>query len=71
MNKAEDYKHIAAWGNFMRSYKYYIDDQQRIAAKDQAPLNAIFKRSDGTWCTADEIKNSTLKIDINKAAEEL
>jgi hypothetical protein len=68
MNKPSDYKHIAAWGFFLKSYQYYIALQQELAAKDQAPLNAIYKKSDGTWATADNINCQIRKKQINDMA---
>lgn len=38
-----DYKHIAAWGSIMGSRPYYIANEQRQAAQEGAPLDAVFR----------------------------
>jgi hypothetical protein len=44
MPKPTDYKHIAAWGQMMGSYQYYITGEQEKAAAANAPLDAIYFR---------------------------
>lgn len=46
MNKPEQYKHILAWGRNMGSDFSYIREQQERAAKDNAPLDAIYEEHD-------------------------
>jgi hypothetical protein len=43
MANPKEYKHIAAWGQMMGSYPYYIKDQQEDAAQNNAPLDAIYR----------------------------
>lgn len=44
------YKYIVAWGIYTGSYEYYRDDQVRLAEKEGAPVDAIFKGSvSGEW----------------------
>lgn len=43
------YKHLFAWDTMMGSYAYWVNDQQERAKADDAPLDAIFKNSEGGW----------------------
>lgn len=44
------YRYIVAWGIYTGSYDYYIDEQVRLAEREGAPVNAIFKRAlSGEW----------------------
>jgi hypothetical protein len=54
-HKPEEYRAIAAWGQMMHSYQYYIDAQQEQASQDDAPLDAIYKRD--KWHTLREVEN--------------
>ena len=45
----EDYKHIAAWGRMLGSFRYYVKQEQAAAFEDGAPLDAIYKNSEGEW----------------------
>jgi hypothetical protein len=49
MNKPDEYKAIVRWGKLLGSFPYYIKAEQEQAAKENAPLDAIFRRDDGTW----------------------
>jgi hypothetical protein len=61
MNKPQDYIYIRKWGAIMGSYEYYIKAQQRQAAEDDAPLNAVYQilPKEGVrsheWATTDDI----------------
>lgn len=51
--EASPYKALALWGHQLGSYAYYIEGEQRKAAKMNAPLDALFER-DGKWvCMSD------------------
>ena len=56
--KAGDYKFIAAWGQNMGSYQYYIQNQQAEALADGAPITVIYKAHNGRWVTVDECEDS-------------
>jgi hypothetical protein len=77
MTKPSDYKHIAAWGKYLGSDKWFIEDEQRKAAEQGAPINAIYAKSGpggvptGEWSTADTIANPSTMDIINKWAERL
>jgi hypothetical protein len=67
-HKPEEYRHIRAWGRHLHSFNYYIEDQQWRASEEHAPLNAIFKGTDGTWHTVDGIASEELKTKIEHDA---
>lgn len=58
---AQEYHWIRKWGEYLLSKNYYIKDQQKLAAEDGAPLNAIFKKEDGTWETTDGITSEVTR----------
>lgn len=62
-----DYRGIAAWGQAMRSFSYYVRQQQERALQEGAPLDAIYRKEDGTWATAGDIKNKELADSIQEA----
>lgn len=55
------YDWIVHWGRYLGSGEDYIQDQCDLAAQDQAPKNAIFKREDG-WHTTGDITNSRTRV---------
>jgi hypothetical protein len=57
--KPSDYVAIARWGKRLGSYDYYIHNEQAQAFRDNAPINAIYKRDD--WHTAETITNKELR----------
>jgi len=66
----EKYKYIRAWGTMMRSFEYFIRNQQRQALIEGAPADAVYLNSvDQHWVTYDEL-NTELQSIINKIAEE-
>lgn len=54
------YKYIVAWGRYVGSKDYYIEDQLEKAEKENAPKRAISKAHDGTWRTMDAIEDPNL-----------
>ena len=50
-----DYIYIRAWGSFQGSRSFFVREQIERAREDKAPGNVIYKRSDGTWATIDEV----------------
>lgn len=65
------YKYIVAWGQYMGSYRHYIDDQVALARQDNAPENAIYKDRDGGWQTVDNMRNLELRKYIIDLAQSL
>jgi hypothetical protein len=64
------YKAIALWHR--TSYQYYIADVQNQAAKENAPLTAVFKNSStGEWECVEDINNSAERKRITQRLAEL
>lgn len=59
-HKPEDYKAIAFWGNKLGSYRSYIAQEQRRAAREGAPIDAIYYSEHHGWRTIGEIENTTI-----------
>jgi hypothetical protein len=63
------YLHIAAWGSWLHSNGYYVQQEQNRAAQDKAPVNAIYYSPDeGRWVTVDEIRNDVTRAAIERLA---
>lgn len=63
------YKAIRAWGMYMGSFDWYIDQEVSKAAAQNAPKDAIFRRvgADGKfagWAVVDDIKSPDIKIAV-------
>lgn len=56
------YRYIRAWGLFMGSHNYYIQDQQALACKEGAPENALFKEADGSWATISNASEEMVRM---------
>ena len=56
MPKSQEYKALAVWHKETGSMPYYIQQEQEKAAKDNAPLNAIYySMSQEAWMTTDDL----------------
>jgi hypothetical protein len=64
-HKPKEYKHISAWGRLLGSFTYYIVAQQKLAASQHAPIDAIFCR-DGIWSRVCEIKDASLRDELKE-----
>ena len=42
--KPSDYKGIELWGKQLGSFPYYIEGQQSMAARDGAPIDALYAK---------------------------
>lgn len=40
-----EYAHIKAWGRFMGSARWYVEEEVEAARAERAPADAIFRRS--------------------------
>lgn len=60
-HKPEAYRHIRAWGKMQGSYEYYIKGEQQRASEENAPLDAIYKGSNGWAVFADVANADTLR----------
>ena len=53
---AMHYEYINAWGYLLSSDRYYIQAQQKIALRDNAPCDAIyFSKDKNRWCTLRDV----------------
>jgi hypothetical protein len=65
-----DYIYIKAWGKFLHSFDYYIEQQVEKARRDGAPQNACFFSVDSNkWVTFDDIQNLQTKEIVAKYVE--
>lgn len=65
MHKPEEYIYIRKWGKMLASFEYYIRDQQKLAAFEDAPLNAVYREHEtNSWITTDEIENPATRIQL-------
>jgi hypothetical protein len=62
VNKDSMYPYIWAWGKRMGSNDYYMENEEELAAQEEAPRTAIFRDSEGVWSTVDEVQNIELKV---------
>ena len=58
------HKYIVAWGKYMDSMDYYIEDMLLKAQEDNAPAGALYQDKDGKWFTIDEVKNPALQASL-------
>lgn len=54
----QDYVGIKVWGKYMKSMSYYWQGEQREAAKTDAPVDAIYRDSDGRWVRVSGLHSS-------------
>jgi hypothetical protein len=60
-NENLKYPYIRAWGKMMQSYDYYIESQIRDAIASKAPVDAIYRRDDGSWSRFADIEHEDTK----------
>ncbi len=57
MTSPDEYVYIRKWGEMLYSTPWFIREEQERAARDGAPLNAVFLGDDRTWRTTDDVTN--------------
>lgn len=65
------YKHLWAWDTMMGSYDYWKEDQQKLAEKENAPEDAIYRKQAGTWATYRGIESDQTRKRIDGIVNEL
>jgi hypothetical protein len=51
------YRGIAAWAHYLGSQQYYIEAQQAKAARENAPLDALYRSDNaGGWVTISDLR---------------
>lgn len=68
------HKFIVAWGRYLDSKDYYIQDQLDRAMNDNAPLDAIYKGTDKVtgeerWFTVEEVQDEGTKLSLKEVVE--
>jgi hypothetical protein len=66
----KDYVHILAWGKMMHSEGWYVRTVQDKAAKDGAPLDAVYE-DHGKWITVKELTSQTTRWCLQNALKDL
>jgi hypothetical protein len=51
------YQYLYAWDRMMGSFAYWIEDQQALAEKENAPTDAVYRTDGGVWVTCRDIKS--------------
>lgn len=77
MNKPEEYIWIKVWGRMLGSMDYYIEGQQELASKQNAPVTAIYTKvhpggtPTGKWSILEEVTNPASQRHIRNLAQDL
>ena len=58
-----NYPAIRLWGKHLGSFQSYIEQQVKLAEKDEAPATSLYKGGDG-WITLRELENVALLRDL-------
>jgi hypothetical protein len=66
MHEPHEYTAIYAWCQHLGSFGFYLTQQQRKAALEDAPLDAIFRRTDGGWATTDDIVDPITRATVRR-----
>lgn len=53
--KDTSFPYVRAWGMFLGSSPWYIEEQVAQAQHQKAPALAIYRNQDGTWTTAESL----------------
>lgn len=61
------YKHLHTWDTMLGSYGYWKELMQELAEQDNAPLDCIFRRSNGEWECASSLTPTHRFWDKHKA----
>ena len=64
MSKPSEYVWIKRWGKHLGSFDYYIQNQQALAAEENAPVDAIYKDDDGNWRRIGQVTNIHTRISM-------
>lgn len=65
------YKYLYAWDRMMRSTLAWSEQKQRQAEMENAPIDCIYRDTDGTWHIFGNIENQETKNRIQKIVDEL
>jgi hypothetical protein len=65
----QPYPHVTAWGRYLGTRDYYIEEQVAQAVVDGAPKGAIFKDTEGVWHTLAELERQAPRLRAELEAE--
>lgn len=63
------YRYIKAWGEFLGSDGNYIREQLELAAKENAPEDAIYRAYDGHWARYSEMASMSSKLALERIVD--
>lgn len=69
-NGEKSYPSIRAWGAYMGSFDYYIQNEIANAKRVKAPEDAIYER-DGKWIRLSDVTSDTTRAYFEMAHPEL
>ena len=65
------YWFVKAWGKQMGSFQYYIDRQVELAREEGAPHNAIYRDTEGTWHTVNDVKDESTRDRLRRDVQRM
>lgn len=65
------YKFVYAWGKYVDSKDYYIQEQMALAEKENAPLDAYARSADGTWHVIGDLIDAGLVLTLREYVNHL
>ncbi len=69
---ALDYPYIRAWGKYMWSYPYTIEQALEQARKDKAPANAVYySPQNKCWVIIEDVCFESVRLSIKAIAEKI
>lgn len=61
MPKPTDYRAVEAWGHILGTQKQTVAKIQKMAADEDASMEAIFKRANGEWALLPDCKHKGMR----------
>lgn len=65
------YKYLWAWDRMMGSLIGWSEMTQALAAKENAPIDAIYRHANGTYATISEVKGEKIREQLNASVAKL
>lgn len=60
------YKGVEAWCRYTRSAKGWVFEQMTLAAEENAPVSAVYRRGKNDWATLEEVRNKGFQEWFNR-----
>lgn len=64
--KPTKFRHLAAWDHMMGSSNSWREMMQERAEADGAPIDAIYRKDDGSWATFGDTRSENTKHIIER-----